>query len=97
MDAPCTLSAHLVQVVRVDDDVQARQLRQAELMRVHARKHDLLPAARAVGLARSVHSSLHTRTCMLNCTRARKIVRTQARTLILEKLSAPNQHARNSP
>mmetsp|Transcript_17321 Transcript_17321/g.52086 ORF Transcript_17321/g.52086 Transcript_17321/m.52086 type:complete len:426 (+) Transcript_17321:918-2195(+) len=45
---------HLVQLIRVDNDRQAAQLREPELAAVDARKHDLLPDARAIGLARCV-------------------------------------------
>jgi len=56
---------HLVQVICVDNDAQASELGQPELLSIHARKHDLLPASRAVGLARSVHGCLQS--CVYVC------------------------------
>mmetsp|Transcript_2450 Transcript_2450/g.6170 ORF Transcript_2450/g.6170 Transcript_2450/m.6170 type:complete len:320 (-) Transcript_2450:3540-4499(-) len=52
------VAADLLEVVRVDNDVERAQLRQPELALVHARKAHLLPRARAVGLARRVHGRL---------------------------------------
>lgn len=53
-----SLCAYLLQVISVDDDVQATQLGQAELILIHTGVADLLPGAGAVGLAGSLHSGL---------------------------------------
>lgn len=57
LNAAC-LGAHLLQVISIDDDIEATKLSQPELVLIHTSIADLLPGAWAVGFAGSLNSRL---------------------------------------